>query len=231
LIQDTTTRFDTKIPLLGDLPLLGRAFRNSSLNRTRNELIITVTPHILTPGAPYVSAGPPLPAIPVAAPLPTLPPGTLLPNARPTPAPPSRPAPALPTTTPAAAPNATTTAAGMTPLTETNAFVYGQPPASNLAGPADAVRIFSVTFAPTVVRNGTPVRFTAITTTNVARLTIGRPGFETSIAQTAPGRWESAYNFTASGPAPPQGTVPLVVTATRLDGASSAIKIPVTILP
>jgi len=88
LIQDTTTRFDTKVPLLGDLPLVGRAFRNSSLNRSRNELIITVTPHIVTPGARYVSPGPPLPAIPVPAPLPTLAPGTELPRVRQTPPPP-----------------------------------------------------------------------------------------------------------------------------------------------
>lgn len=82
LIQDTETRFDTKIPLLGDLPLLGRAFRNSSLNRSRNELIITVTPHIVTPGAKSVSPGPPLPAMPSPAPLPTLAPGTVLPRAK-----------------------------------------------------------------------------------------------------------------------------------------------------
>jgi len=79
LIQDTTTRSDTRIPLLGDLPLIGRAFRNEALNHERNELIITVTPHILTPGARSVSPGAPLPAVPSAAPLPTLPPGTTLP--------------------------------------------------------------------------------------------------------------------------------------------------------
>ena len=62
--------------------MLGRAFRNSSLNRSRNELIITVTPHIVTPGAKYVSPGPPLPAIPSPAPLPTLAPGTVLPHGK-----------------------------------------------------------------------------------------------------------------------------------------------------
>ncbi|HEV3086912.1 MAG TPA: secretin N-terminal domain-containing protein [Candidatus Elarobacter sp.] len=79
LIQDTTTRTQSKIPLLGDLPLLGRAFRNEEMNRQRNELIITVTPHIVSPGAPNLSPGPPLPALPTAQPLPTLPPGTTLP--------------------------------------------------------------------------------------------------------------------------------------------------------
>jgi type II secretory pathway component GspD/PulD (secretin) len=82
LIQDTETRFDTKVPLLGDLPLLGRAFRNSSVNRSRNELIITVTPHIVTPGVKSVSPGPPLPAIPSPAALPTLAPGTVLPHGK-----------------------------------------------------------------------------------------------------------------------------------------------------
>ncbi len=91
LIQDTETRFDTKIPLLGDLPLIGRAFRNATLNRSRNELIITVTPHVVTPGAPFVSPGPPLPAIPAPAPLPTLAPGTQLPRPR-VAAPPAAPA-------------------------------------------------------------------------------------------------------------------------------------------
>ena len=236
LIQDTTTRFDTKIPLLGDLPLVGRAFRNESLTRSRNELIITVTPHIVTPGTPFVSPGPPLPAIPTAAPLPTLAPHTVLPRARATQPPPAARAPAgAPDATPAGAPVPGTTprpsaSSSPAPAGDTNAFAFGQPPASNLAGPGDPVRIFSVTFAPTVVRNGTPVRFTAITTTNAARLTIGRPGFETSIAQVAPGRWESAYNFTASGPAP-QGPAQLIVTAVRADGASATLKIPITVLP
>jgi hypothetical protein len=235
LIQDTTTRFDTKIPLLGDLPLVGRAFRNESLTRSRNELIITVTPHIVTPGTPFVSPGPPLPAIPTAAPLPTLAPHTVLPRARATlPPPPARAPTASPDAAPVGpAPGATphpSASASPAPAGDTNAFAFGQPPASNLAGPGDPVRIFAVTFAPTVVRNGTPVRFTAITTTNVGRLTIGRPGFETSIAQVAPGRWESAYNFTASGQAP-QGAAQLVVTAARADGASATLKIPITVLP
>ena len=92
LIQDTTTRFETKVPLLGDLPLIGRVFRNDTLNRSRNELIIAVTPHIITPGTRHTSPGPPLPGIPTPAALPTLPAGATLPprpreTARPSPAP------------------------------------------------------------------------------------------------------------------------------------------------
>ena len=224
LIQDTTTRNQTKIPLLGDLPLLGRVFRNEELNHQRNELIIAVTPHVVSPGAASLSPGPALPAVPVAAALPTLPPGTALPPAKPraAPTPAANVTPATvaasPRPPPSPAPPASTT------------FTYGDAAAANVAGPADPVRILYLSFAPTVVRNGTPVRVTAITTTNVARLTIGHPGFQTQLAQTAPGRWESAYNFTATGLAA-QSAVQLTVTAARLDGASTSIQVPLVVAP
>lgn len=79
LIQDNTQRTESRIPVLGDLPLVGHLFRNETLNGNRNELIISVTPHILVPGQPMVYPGPPLPAIPTPQPLPKLPPGTLFP--------------------------------------------------------------------------------------------------------------------------------------------------------
>jgi type II secretory pathway component GspD/PulD (secretin) len=249
LIQDTTTRNETKIPLLGDLPLLGRAFRNEELNHQRNELIITVTPHIVTPGSQStVWPGPALPALPTAAPLPTLPPGTTMPpRSRPRAAsppaptpPPVQPAPsasaakppARGTSAPAAqngAPSAAGSpgAANATPPPDT--FAFGQAPASNAAGPNDPVRIYALTFAPTTVRSGTPVRFTAITSANATKLTIGYPGFETSIAPTAPGRWMSAYNFSAAGLAP--GPARLTVTASRADGAATSAQIPITVVP
>jgi type II secretory pathway component GspD/PulD (secretin) len=247
LIQDTTTRNETKIPLLGDLPLLGRAFRNEELNHQRNELIITVTPHVVTPGSQAAWPGPALPALPTAAPLPALPPGTTLPpRARPRAASPATSAPqsAQPAPAFAATPAARTTSApaaqsgapsaaaspnagNTTPPPDT--FVFGQAPASNAAGPNDPVRIYALTFAPTAVRSGTPVRFTAITSANATKLTIGYPGFETSIAPTAPGRWESAYNFSAAGLAP--GPARLTVTASRADGTAASAQIPVTVIP
>ena len=71
LIQDTTTRTESKIPLLGDLPLIGRAFRNEDLTHQRNELIITVTPHIITPGTRSAWPGAGLPAPGTARPAPS----------------------------------------------------------------------------------------------------------------------------------------------------------------
>jgi general secretion pathway protein D len=82
LIQESANRNETRVPLLGDLPLVGRAFRNTSVNSTRNELVITVTPHVVAPGEPVTFPSAPLPAIPTPQPLPTLAPGTTLPAPR-----------------------------------------------------------------------------------------------------------------------------------------------------
>lgn len=44
--QEYQTR--TKIPLLGDLPILGSLFQGTKTNRINSELPIFVTPHVLT---------------------------------------------------------------------------------------------------------------------------------------------------------------------------------------
>jgi len=67
-----------------------------------------------------------------------------------------------------------------------------------LCRPTDPVQIFYAMFSPTVLRNGAPVRFSAVTTTNVARLTIGYQGSRRRSRDRA-GQWQSAYNFSAAG--------------------------------
>ncbi|HNW43324.1 MAG TPA: AMIN domain-containing protein [Elusimicrobiales bacterium] len=47
LIQDTQSEEVYKIPLLGDIPLLGAAFRKKTVVRSRKELLIFVTPKII----------------------------------------------------------------------------------------------------------------------------------------------------------------------------------------
>src|SRR6202035_3366487 len=42
LIQESTQQQVNKIPILGSLPIIGRAFRNENTTSTRNELIIVV---------------------------------------------------------------------------------------------------------------------------------------------------------------------------------------------
>lgn len=47
LTQESTTSSDAKVPILGDVPLLGQAFHNKSVTKSRTELYIVVTPHIV----------------------------------------------------------------------------------------------------------------------------------------------------------------------------------------
>jgi general secretion pathway protein D len=47
LIQDENLTSRSKVPLLGDIPLLGQAFRTDKQTRTKTELYIIVTPHVV----------------------------------------------------------------------------------------------------------------------------------------------------------------------------------------
>jgi general secretion pathway protein D len=47
LIQDRDETIENKIPLLGDIPLLGWLFKTKSKQRTKTNLLILLTPHIM----------------------------------------------------------------------------------------------------------------------------------------------------------------------------------------
>ena len=47
LIQDEDLKSRSKVPLLGDIPLIGQAFRTDKQTRSKTELYIIVTPHIV----------------------------------------------------------------------------------------------------------------------------------------------------------------------------------------
>lgn len=49
LIQNTINSSSTKVPILGDLPIIGAAFRNTSFVEREEELIILVTPRLVDP--------------------------------------------------------------------------------------------------------------------------------------------------------------------------------------
>jgi general secretion pathway protein D len=257
LIQENETRTTTKIPGLGDLPLVGRVFRNDNVTSSRNELIIVVTPHIVTPGA-AVLPGPPLGTIPTPQPLPTLPPNATLPaplgqfprsqqvpaarnrsNAAPgtLAAPPltggPQPAsPLAPSTAPASPmPTGTTPAPAPTAFAQTNVFTFGSAPQSNFAKTGDPVQIFYATLSPTLVTNGTPIKLAAITTTNASavKLLIGNQTF--GLAHTGPGQWQSAFAFPLAAVPVGQTSVNLALIATRPDGTASTVTIPVNVTP
>lgn len=48
LMEDNNTSNNKKLPLLGDIPLLGAAFRNKSDSKTKTELLIFLTPHVVS---------------------------------------------------------------------------------------------------------------------------------------------------------------------------------------
>jgi type II secretory pathway component GspD/PulD (secretin) len=233
LIQESDTRTTTKVPLLGDLPLLGRVFRNENFQGQRNELIIVVTPHILKPGKTVIP-GPPLQTLPTPAALPTLPPNTRLPSPsgqlplqregptlpRPTEAPtPSVAVRREPSPTPSGAPAA---------FAQTNVFTFGSPPQSNFARPSDPVQIFYATLSPTVVSDGTPVRIAVVTTTNVTtvRLNVGSQGV--SLKQTGAGQWQATFQFPLSAVPTGQTTTSTSLVASRNDGTSATVPIPIS---
>jgi len=47
LVQDDVRLSNTKVPWLGDLPILGRAFRSDSKSRQKSNLMIFITPTII----------------------------------------------------------------------------------------------------------------------------------------------------------------------------------------
>ena len=47
LIRDDITESQSKVPLLGDIPLLGALFRSKSEQRTRNNLLIFMRPTVI----------------------------------------------------------------------------------------------------------------------------------------------------------------------------------------
>jgi general secretion pathway protein D len=47
LLQDQDTKTLTKVPILGDIPLIGQLFRNHSTEHIRQEVVVFVTPHLV----------------------------------------------------------------------------------------------------------------------------------------------------------------------------------------
>jgi len=49
LLQDDFTDLNGQVPWLGDIPVLGALFRSAEYQRNQSELVIIVTPHLVTP--------------------------------------------------------------------------------------------------------------------------------------------------------------------------------------
>ena len=73
LLLDETTKFKDKLPILGDLPFIGRLFRSESSQAKKSSLVIFVTPTIIDPAGNRVHSEDDLPfaqnSIPVQKPV------------------------------------------------------------------------------------------------------------------------------------------------------------------
>jgi pilus assembly protein CpaC len=52
LVDNRVTELWNKVPGIGDIPILGKLFQSKSLNKSKNELLVIVTPHVVRPLTP-----------------------------------------------------------------------------------------------------------------------------------------------------------------------------------
>jgi type II secretory pathway component GspD/PulD (secretin) len=249
LIQENSQHTENKIPLLGDLPLVGRVFRNQNTTSTRNELIIVVTPHILngnTTSTVPSAAIPPGMVVPTPRALPTVPPNLAFPSAPPQQQPaqqpvrqpaqqqrqPATPPPPtgtpVPQVVPAGSPSPTPLATPSA-LAQANVYVFGSPPPNTFAAPGDAPQIFYAMFSPTVLSPNATVRISAITTTNVQRVTIGSGNTNITLSSLGTGIWQGLFSANTLNLPPTATNVQLTLIAARNDGQTASIPIPVSV--
>ncbi|MDQ2992661.1 MAG: type II and III secretion system protein [Candidatus Eremiobacteraeota bacterium] len=50
LLRDVSSETLTKLPGLGDIPVLGSFFRSKAVCHQRNEIVFLITPHVIKPG-------------------------------------------------------------------------------------------------------------------------------------------------------------------------------------
>ncbi|HZW10966.1 MAG TPA: secretin N-terminal domain-containing protein [Phycisphaerales bacterium] len=55
LIQTTQEARDWKVPLIGDIPIIGLPFRSSKMQNVKTELLVILTPHVIPGGRPAVA--------------------------------------------------------------------------------------------------------------------------------------------------------------------------------
>lgn len=229
LIQQTLQHTVSKVPLLGDIPLVGKLFQNSDTQSTRNELIIVVTPHIVKPGTTPPAPNATLP-IPTPQPLPTLPPGTQLPADV---LPPHAPQPGsrfVPMPSPLVSQEGATPMPTPSAFASANMFVYGSPPPSTYLPDGAAPQIYYAQFSPTILKNGAPVQISVIASSNVRKVEIGYPGYMTMLTEIAPSKWQATYNFNASGIASGQDPIMLQLNAYASSGTAVTVQVPVSLL-
>ncbi|MGH7738203.1 MAG: hypothetical protein ACREMP_10125, partial [Candidatus Tyrphobacter sp.] len=216
----------------GDLPLIGKLFQDANVSHSRNELIVTVTPHLvrqtgadpqtvasavpLPSPQPWPTLGPqpatqPLPTVPIPAPLPTTP----------------AIARAVSTPVPSLAPSPEPSA-----FAQTNVYTFGAAPQNNYAAPQAQPQIFYVQVQPTVVGQGQQMTITAITTTNVSALSFGYGSMipQATLTAVAPGKWQGTFSFSTAGLPVGQSNVQMTLSASTGMGSRASVPIPISVV-
>jgi type II secretory pathway component GspD/PulD (secretin) len=52
LFGDTSSETISKLPFLGDIPILGQFFKNKATSRRRDEVVFLIAAHIIEPSSP-----------------------------------------------------------------------------------------------------------------------------------------------------------------------------------
>jgi len=210
LIEDSLNRSETHIPVLGYLPIVGPFFTQTIISGQRNELIITVTPHIVDP---LTSALPASPSSYVELPSDALASAAASPSAA--------PAPFV----------AATPSAGRIAQAPPGSFVFGtRPPSLPSAGPNDPPKIFYVLATPQFVKQGTTISIEAVTSPNVTRVVVQLGSASVSLHQAGPGLWDATVPFSMPNTSQ-MAQVPALLSAVRADGVAATLNIPLTLMP
>jgi type II secretory pathway component GspD/PulD (secretin) len=232
LIEDDTSRSVQKIPFLGDIPLIGKLFQDVNYSYSRNELLVTVTPHVEYVTAPQSASSSDLTT-------PNTPPALLPSASLPTP-PLSLPVAASPHVIPTPCPASSADCHGErlaspspepTAFTQTNVYTFGSAPSNNYAAPDAAPQIFYVQVQPTVIADGQQMTISAITTSNVTKLVFGDPANpEAQLQSVTPGKWQSTFTFRSAGLPSAQSSVHVTLTATTANGGMVTVPIPISVV-
>jgi hypothetical protein len=81
------------------------------------------------------------------------------------------------------------------------------------------------------VRNGTPQQIEVDTSANVARVTIAYGAYSSQLQSSGQGIWLATIPFSMSTIQNSTLQVPMTITATRADGNSTSLSVPVTFMP
>ena len=60
LLQNTDTQNVSKVPALGDIPVIGQLFRSQQFQRNETELVIIVTPYLVQPSSRVANLATPI---------------------------------------------------------------------------------------------------------------------------------------------------------------------------